>query len=158
MIFSKYLFSFLGYVWIACIISSCDVPRYISLDVENKNTNIIDVPADTNNVRIEFTYNNVAKMCVIYMEIPNDYIVNEDSLIVKFSNPNYMVDKIKMDKLDVGQKGVSKISPSHRILFHILCERNHPKLMYLNMTGVIIKDGKSLINDTIIVSIPQGIP
>ena len=71
---------------------------------------------------------------------------------------------------DVGRKinrrpspEFNMIEPTHILFFHLYNSEpdavlSEPARMYLKMSGVIVKDGKSLMNDTItVVDLPKGI-
>ena len=157
------------------IISSCNIIRsipklipslYIPLNIEGTNTNIIEIPVDTNNIRMEITYDNKAYRCIVFLNMPNNCKINEDSLTITFNVPNYSCGKVEVGELSEYARyySNSKIYPSHFIDFALrdsedsIMVQDIPILMYLKMSGGIVKNGKSLIDDTIIVNIPQGIP
>ena len=168
------LFHFIVIIGMLSIISSCNIIRsipklipsvLIPLNIEGTNTNIIEIPVDTNNIRMEIKFVYKTDRCLIYLNLPNDCKINEDSLDITFNVHNYSRSKVEAGELSESERYYvdSKISPSHYIDFVLRCEdttivQDVPIHMYLKMSGVIVKKGKSLINDTIIVNIPQGIP
>ena len=162
------LLRFIVVVGLLGVISSCDYARYCPMNIDKLNTNIVAFPIDTDSARVEITYNGFSKMCYVYLHLPEGCEVNEDSLGVWFSGLDYScgkVEKCVIDKRDrpLTQK-VSKIDPSHELSFFLYNSgepgafSNVPNRMYLKMSGVIVKDGKSLMNDTItVVGLYEGL-
>lgn len=162
------LFRFLVVIGLLGVISSCDMAHYYPLDVDKLNTNIIEMPIDADSVRMEITYEAISWRCNVYLRVPDGCEVNEDSLAVTFSLPNYSCGKV--EKRVIGTRGkpyprkVSKIEPSHELSF-VLYNSEEPNVfhstpahMYLKMSGVIVKDGKSLMNDTVtVVKLPKNL-
>ena len=161
------LFRYIMAVGLLGVIASCDPVRYFPLNVDKLDTNIIELPIDTDSARMEITYDHLGWRCCVYLHLPDGCEVNEDSLAVSFSVPHYIGEKVEKDVFDKHDKPVplrcSKIAPSHRLSFVLYKIKdanivyNVPNQMYLKMSGVIVKDGKSLMNDTVTV-IPMGVP
>lgn len=156
------IFQFFTFFLLLWAMSSCDFLYYIPMQLENSSTNIVEIPIDTNKVQMEITYNDIAHGCEIYLNVPNDCKINEDSMIVRFNNDNLKAGKIETNKFVENNytKKNLKISPSHRIFFYINREnrvnRDSNLKMYLITSGMLIKDGKSLIDDTIKVDFRPG--
>ena len=161
------LFRYIMAVGLLGVIASCDPVRYFPLNVDKLDTNIIELPIDTDSARMEITYDHIGWRCCVYLHLPDGCEVNEDSLAVSFSVPNFSCGRVEKDVIDKRNKPIplrcSKIDPSHRLSFALYKTGNAdivynvPAQMYLKMSGVIIKDGKSLVNDTVTV-IPMGVP
>ena len=161
------LFHFLIVVVLLGVISSCDMVHYYPLNIDKLNTNIVELPIDTDSAQVEITYDRLSWRCNVYLHLPDGCEVNEDSLAVSFSVPHYIGEKVEKDVFDKHDKPVplrcSKIAPSHSLSFVLYKIKdanivyNVPNQMYLKMSGVIVKDGKSLMNDTVTV-IPMGVP
>ena len=149
------IFQFFTFFLLLWAMSSCDMLHYIPMQLENSTTNIVEIPIDTNKVQMEITYNDIAHGCLIYLNVPDECKLNEDSMIVKFNNDNLKAGKIETKKFvetNFTKKNL-KTSPSHEIFFYVERKnRVNPDTnlkMYLIMSGMLVKDGKSLINDTI---------
>ena len=103
------------------VIVSCDPVRYFPLNVDKLDTNIIELPIDTDSARMEITYNNLGWRCCVYLHLPDGCEVNEDSLAVSFSVPNFSCGRVEKDVIDKRNKPIplrcSKIDPSHRLSF-----------------------------------------
>ena len=160
--FMNKIFQFFTFFLLLWAMSSCDFLYYIPMQLENSTTNIVEIPIDTNKVQMEITYNDIAHGCEIYLNVPNDCNINEDSMIVRFNNDNLKAGKIETNKFVENNytKKNLKISPSHRIFFYINREnrvnRDSNLKMYLITSGMLVKDGKSLIDDTIKVDFRPG--
>ena len=161
------LFRYIMAVGLLGVIASCDSLKIIPMNIDNLNTNIIELPIDADSVRVKIGYSGFSCSCLVYLHVPEGCEVNEDSLAVSFSVPNFSCGRVEKDVIDKRNKPIplrcSKIDPSHRLSFALYKTGNAdivynvPAQMYLKMSGVIIKDGKSLVNDTVTV-IPMGVP
>ena len=164
------LFRFIVVVGLLCVISSCDFfVRPIPMTIDKLNTSIIEIPIDTDRVRVGVAYNGAAGSCWVNIHVPEGSEVNEDSLDISFNVPNYSCGKVEKSILEnVGHKIIRRrsegyIDTLYRLEFSLynsdpglIC--NVPAQMYLKMSGVIVKDGKSLMNDTItVVDLPRGV-
>ena len=161
------LFRYIMAVGLLGVIASCDSLKIIPMNIDNLNTNIIELPIDADSVRVKIGYSGFSCSCLVYLHVPEGCEVNEDSLDVSFNVFNYSSGMVGKGVLnDVGRIPLrcSKIDPSHRLSFALYKTENAdivynvPNQMYLKMSGVIVKDGKSLMNDTItVVDLPKGI-
>ena len=165
------LFRYIMAVGLLGVIASCDSLKIIPMNIDNLNTNIIELPIDTDSARMEIGYSGFSCSCLVYLHVPEGCEVNEDSLDVSFNVFNYSSGMVGKGVLnDVGRKinrrpspEFNKIEPTHILFFHLYNSEpdavlSEPARMYLKMSGVIVKNGKSLMNDTItVVDLPKGI-
>ena len=141
---------------------------FIPMNIDGTNTNITEISVDTDKIRMEIIFEEGENRCLILLKMPDDCEINKDSLDVTFNAHNYRPGIVSSGELNILRKrrqqhyySNSKINPTHFIDFGFGkgCDTTtvqaDPILMYLKMSGVFVKNGKSLINDTIKVNIPK---
>ena len=65
------LFRYIMAVGLLGVIASCDPVRYFPLNVDKLDTNIIELPIDTDSARMEITYlaGGVVSICIYQMVV-----------------------------------------------------------------------------------------
>lgn len=170
------LFHFLIILGTLSMLSSCfmiDVftsSVFKPMNIDGTNANITEIPVDTDKIRMEIIFEEGENRCLILLKMPDDCEINKDSLDITFDAPNYRLGIVGSGELNTLRKrrqqhyhSNSKINPTHFIEFGFFkgydatTVQTDSILMYLKMSGVCVKNGKSLINDTVKVNIPKDL-
>lgn len=139
------------FIIIFASLCSCDPIKYVPCTFENCNDNVLKFKNDGDEIQMRMDYDDLSNSYILSTQVPNFYQVNKDSLgIILHSFYPKSLKKIET---------VSVISDDKRMIkFYIslgeqIVERLTKPIyqMDLLMSGMIERDGKSIINDTITV-------